>query len=141
MDSATYEKAIGTLLLIAGLAVIAYSINLGVNAFIKGQNPPEIFKQADLSADLPKSTASASEKSLPKNLNEMNPEDLQKLISDNIMTPEAMRSIIPPEMFSYVPRMLNLSVLSIFLWILIVAGAKVSSLGIALIKINTAVKL
>lgn len=143
MESSYYEKILGTILLLAGLAVISYSLYLGMNIFIKGQNPPEIFKPMDISAAPSKVPANNPGNPPPNSLNgaNLNPADLQKLITNNLLSPEMIRSIIPPEMFSYASRILNLSVFTLFLWVLITAGAKISSLGIALIKTNSSVKV
>lgn len=132
-----YEKAAGSVLLIAGLAIIGYSIYSGINVFLKAQNPPEIFKPIDFSKTADSSSAA---KELPKNITEINPADLQKMLSENI-NPEMIKSIIPPEIFSYAPRLMNYSAFSIFLWVLIIAGGKVSALGISLIKTNSIMKL
>lgn len=139
MTSAFYEKFIGTILLLAGLLIIGQGIKLGADIFLSGKNPPEIFKPIELAPA--KNPQDALSKSLPANLNAVNPDDLQKMIMDNVLGSGALNSIIPPEMFNYLPKMLNLSALGIFLWILIIAGAKISSLGIALIKTSTSVKL
>lgn len=142
----TYEKSVGSILLIAGLAIIGYSIYSGINVFLKAQNPPEIFKQIDFnkSADFASAAAKNSPedmaKLLPKNITEINPADLQKMLSGNI-NPEMIKSIIPQEIFGYAPRLMNYSVFSIFLWVLIIAGGKVSALGISLIKTNSIIKL
>lgn len=134
-----YEKTVGSVLLVAGLAIIGYSINSGINVFLKAQNPPEIFKPIESVKPID-STKQDPAKELPKNINEINPADLQKMLSGNI-NPEMIKSIIPPEIFSYAPRLMNYSMFSIFLWFLIVAGGKISGLGISLIKINSAIKL
>jgi len=140
MEHSSYEKIMGIILLIAGLAVIDYSIQLGINVFINAQNPPDIFKQADISSAPPKNSSANSIQSSLQNPGSMNPADLQKTITDNLLSPEMIKSIIPQEMFSYIPRILNLSVFTLFLWVLITAGAKISSLGIALIKTNSNIK-
>lgn len=141
MESSSYEKIIGTILLIAGLAVIGYSVQLGINVFVSAKNPPDLFRQADISSAPLKNPLENPAKPAPKNLNDINPADIQKIITDNLLSPEVIKSIIPQEMFSYVPRILNLSVFTLFLWVLITAGAKISSLGIALIKTNSNVKV
>lgn len=145
-----YEKAIGSVLLVAGLAIIGYSLYTGMNIFVKGQNPPEIFKtvEVDRTADdsvnpaddqAKKAVENTAPSQLPKNLNEMNPDDLTKMVT-NSLSPEIVKSMIPPEMFNYIPRLLNLSVFSIFLWVLILAGTKIASLGVALVKTNADLK-
>jgi hypothetical protein len=141
MEKTSYEKITGTILLIAGLTVIGYSIQLGINVFIKAQNPPEVFRQTDVSPAPLKNIAENPAKSAPKNLNDINPADMQKMIADNLLSPETIKSIIPQEIFSYIPRVLNLTVFTLFLWVLITAGAKISSLGIALIKTNSNIKV
>lgn len=135
-----YEKIVGSALLIVGLAIIGYSLISGINVFIKAQNPPEIFKPIDSAKSADSNPAQNQAKELPKNINEINPADLQKMVSGSI-SPEMLKSIIPPEIFSYAPRLMNYSVFSIFLWVLIIAGGKVSALGISLIKTNSVIKL
>lgn len=141
MESSSYEKITGTILLIVGLAVIGYSIQLGINVFINAKNPPEVFRQVDTSSIPLKNSSENSAKLAPKNLSDINPADMQKIITDNLLSPEMIKSIIPQEMFSYIPRVLNLSVFTLFLWVLITAGAKISSLGIALIKTSSNIKV
>lgn len=141
MNNTIVEKILGFVLLAAGLSIIGASLYLGYNTFIKAQDPPEIFKPSVVSVADPAVTPTATPSApLPKNLNEINPADLQKMAGNNLITPEMLKSIIPPEMFSYTYRMLNLTVFSIFLWVLITAGAKVASLGVALIKSNSDIK-
>ncbi len=139
MTSAFYEKLIGTILLLAGLAIIGLSIKFGSDIFLNGKNPPEIFPP--VADPLKAGNPAVNHSSLPQNLANLNPDDLQKTIMDNVLGSGALSSVIPPEMFNYVPKMLNLSALGIFLWILIIAGAKVSSLGIVLIKSNASPKI
>ncbi len=141
-----YEKALGSVLLVAGLVIIGYSINSGISVFVKAQDPPQIFKPiefakpADATNSAAKKFADDPAKELPKNINEINPAELQKTLSGAI-SPEMIKSIIPPEVFDYAPRLMNYSVFSLFLWVLIVAGGKVSALGISLIKTNSVIKL
>lgn len=141
MESGSYEKILGSILLFLGLAIIGYALFLGVRVFVNGQEPPEIFKPIAVISTASKESPSIPPKNLPVNINEINQDDLQKMIGGNLLTPEMIRSIIPPEMFGYATRLMNFSVFSLFLWVLITAGAKVSSLGIALIKTNSAVKV
>ncbi len=153
-----YEKTLGSVLLFAGLAIIGYSLYSGANIFLKAQNPPEIFKPIEIDRPVDakndaKETATNPVKELPKNINEINPADLQKMLSGNVnpadlqktlsgnISPEMIKSIIPPEIFNYAPRLMNYSVYSLFLWVLIIAGGKVSALGISLIRTNAVMKL
>lgn len=141
MHMEIYEKTVGSILLVAGLAIIGYSLYSGVNVFVKSQEPPEIFKPIEAAKPAESSSASVDPaKELPKNINEINPADLQKMISGNV-SPEIIKSIIPPEIFGYAPRFMNYSVFSIFLWILMMAGGKISALGVSLIKTNSIIKL
>lgn len=141
MESGSYEKILGSILLFLGLAIIGYALFLGVRVFVNGQEPPEIFKPIAVVTNPVETPAANSSAPTPKNLNEIDPADLQKMIGSNLLTPEMIKSIIPPETFGYATRLMNFSVFSLFLWVLITAGAKVSSLGIALIKTNSAVKV
>ncbi len=140
MTNAATEKILGSILLLIGLSIIGYSLYLGINVFINAQDPPEIFKPVAVetsSAEPPSKNINAP---MPKNLSEINPNELQKMVSDNLISPEMIKAIIPPEMFNYAPRMMNLTVFSMFLWLLITAGAKIASLGAALIKSNSDIK-
>lgn len=141
----TIEKILGSLLLITGLGIIGASLYLGINVFIKAQNPPEIFKPAYIAPDETetpaKTPAGTPAPALPQDLSKLTPADLQKLAGGgNAITPELIKAIIPPEMFNYTSKFMNLSVFSIFLWVLITAGAKIASLGVALVKSNSDVK-
>lgn len=142
MENATTEKTLGLILLFAGLVIIGYSLYLGVNVFINAQNPPEIIKSANI-ADAPAQQAqpAITPAPLPKNISEISPNNLQQMTGGDLITPEMIKSIIPPEMFTNASKLMNLSIFSIFLWVLITAGAKISGLGIVLIKTNSSVKL
>lgn len=140
MFNAAIEKTLGIILLIAGLVLIGASLYLGINTFVKTQDPPEIFKPVTVETAPAATPAGSPNAAIPKNANEINPNDLQKLINNNAVSPEMIKAIIPPELFNYIPKMLNLSVFSLFLWILITAGARIGSLGIALIKSNSDIK-
>ena len=140
MNNTTVEKILGSALLLIGLAIIGYSLYLGVNVFVKAQDPPEIFKPPVAATNLAPTEPAKTSIPIPKNINEINPADLQKMISSNSVSPELIKSIIPPEMFNYTSRLMNLSVYGIFLWILITAGSKIASLGVALVKSNADVK-
>lgn len=141
MNNTFLEKILGTILLIVGLSTIGGSLYLGINVFVKAETPPEIFKPVNIEKIPITATEKNPSTSIPKNLNEINQNDIQKMLNGNAISPEMIKSIIPPEMFNYVPRMLNLSVFSLFLWVVIGAGAKVASLGTALIKSNSDIKL
>jgi len=143
MSNTIIEKILGSILLLIGLSIIGASLYLGINIYIKAQNPPEIFKPpvaADTTSAETPSKNSSTPTPLPKNLSEINPNDIQKMVSGILISPELIKSIIPPEMFNYTSRLMNLTVFSIFLWVLITAGAKVASLGVALIKSNSDIK-
>ncbi len=133
-----YEKVVGSVLLVAGLAIIGYGMYSGINIFLKGQNPPELFKSIE-SAKPAEPVKEDPVKTLPKDLSTLNPDDLQKMVSGSINA-DTIKSLIPQEIFGYAPRLMNYSVFSIFLWVLIIAGGKISALGISLIKTNAIIK-
>lgn len=141
MENTAKEKILGLVLLIAGLSIIGYSLQSGINVFIKTQDPPEIIKNAGVKNESIQTSPKSSIAPLPKNLSEINPQDLQKLDIGSLINPEMMKSIIPPELFGNASRLMNLSIFSIFLWVLIIAGTKVASLGISLIKTNSNIKI
>lgn len=141
MNNTIVEKLLGFILLVVGLAIIGTSLYFGVNVFVKAQDPPEIFKPPVITTNPATAPAANNTQTAPKNLNEINPADIQKMISGNSITPEMLKSIIPPEMFTYTSRLMNLTVYSLFLWVLITAGSKIASLGVALVKSNADVKI
>lgn len=138
LNNTTLEKILGSVLLIAGLSLIGAGLYLGVNIFFKAQPPPEIFKP--IVTETAKTSAECPQPA-PVDINALRPEDIQKLIGGgSMLSPELIKSIIPPEMFNYTSRLMNLTVFSLFLWLLITAGAKIASLGVALVKSNSDIK-
>lgn len=141
MENTAMEKTLGTFLLFLGLSIIGYSLYLGINVFVNAQAPPEVFKPVAIATNPAAPPAKTPDVPIPQNLNGINPAEIQKMISNNLISPEMIKSIIPPEMFGYTTRLMNLSIFSIFLWVLITAGAKIASLGISLIKTNSNIKV
>jgi len=112
-------KLTGYILLIAGLAIICFSIYLTINVFTGKTNPPEIFKiekKVDVSVQG----------------TDIKPVDIQTLRKElQKMLESGAKEIIPMEP---IMKLLNLITFSVFTSVLIFAGAQVSGLGIKLIK-------
>jgi len=112
-------KLTGYILLIAGLAIICFSIYLTINVFTGKTNPPEIFKVEK------KVDVNVQENSIKANDLQEIQKELQKMLESGA------KEIIPMEP---IMKLLNLITFSVFTSVLIFAGAQVSGLGIKLIK-------
>lgn len=108
----TIKKIIGWVLLAAGLAVIAWSIQSSFSIFTAKTAAPEIFKiQASSTGQISTSA------------------DLQEQLGK--MVGEQLKGLLPQ---NTLPGILNLISWSIFVTFLVFAGAKISGLGIKLLK-------
>ena len=107
-----FRQLMGWLLLFAGIAAIVYGIYASYNIFMGNSQAPQIFTvQQENVVQSPSSSGLQGQ--------------LEQMIQDQL------KGIIPA---SSIFGMLNLAAWSIFAGILIFGGAKISSLGIKLIK-------
>lgn len=113
MDNKT-KKIIGWVLLVAGLIVIFSDLYSSANIFTAKTSPPSVFKEIALNGSAVNSSSSV-----------LSQEDLQKIMSEQIS------KIIPQ---SYIYKLMNLISWSIFAWILVLVGGKVSSIGISMLR-------
>ena len=114
------QKIIGLILLILGIAIIAYILWYSFNIFTAKISPPEIFKTATESNN----NAPAS----PLNLQGLGV-DLEKLAGEQLQ--KQIESVVP---MNAVPRLFNLISWSILAGIFILGGSQISGIGINLIK-------
>lgn len=144
------NKIAGWALLFLGIAVIFWGIYSSYGIFTAKQNVPEVFSsQAIKNADntvvgtgdktVGGKTENITNPDIEK-LKNMDPKALQNLQAEqqaqmqNALTEtisKQMENIIPQ---GYISKIMNLSSWSIFVFILIYAGGKISSLGIKLLK-------
>lgn len=110
-------KISGWIILILGLAIIAYTIFSSYNIFTAKSQPPSIFKIGEKKEE----TSSQKAKS-PQ-------EEAQKLMEENLK--KQLETMLPVDTL---PKLLNLISWSIFAGILIFGGAQISGLGIKLLK-------
>lgn len=114
-----FQKISGGILLIIGIIIICWSLYSSYNIFI-GKNPaPEIFKIGE------KKLLTSDDNKIKLN----SPAEIQKQMEKIIG--EQIKEIIPAKTIT---TFLNLISWSIFASILILAGSKISSIGIQLIK-------
>jgi len=113
MDIKT-KKIIGWVLLAAGLIIIFSDLYSSANIFTARTAPPSVFGEIIQSQNNSNSQQTA-----------LSQEDLQKIMSDQIS------KIIPQ---NYIFKLMNLVSWSIFAWILVLIGGKVSLIGINLLK-------
>ena len=139
MDT-TLNKMIGYLLLTIGLIVIFWSIYASYNIFTAKKEAPKVFSYnsegvIDLDSKDENVEAINIDKSKltdPNYLKSLEAEQkaqAESMIKDQISG--QLKEIIPEE---FILKLLNLSSWSLFVFILIFAGSKISGLGIKLIK-------
>lgn len=142
----TQNKIAGWALLFAGLAVIFWSMYSSYAIFSGKTKAPEIFAaplvvsenlQDPQNAEIGNSKA---DKIDPAKLKNLNPADLQNIqnaqqaeiqaeLQENISA--QFEKIVPADLIS---KIMNLSSWSMFVFIMIYAGSKISGLGIRLLK-------
>jgi len=109
------NKIIGIILLILGLLMIFWSVYVSYNIFQGNRQVPKILMpEIDSEIDIAKDST---------------PTQIDEQIKQTIQ--EQMANVLPQ---ANIYKLLNLIVWSIFAWIMIIAGAKVSSLGIGMLK-------
>ncbi len=112
------QNLVGWILLIAGLAIIFWSIYSSFNIFTAKATAPEIFKvEKEIQASGGTEKTPATQAELQK--------EMEKMIS------EQLKGLLPVDAL---PKLLNLISWSVFAGILILAGAQTSGLGIKMIK-------
>jgi len=107
-------KLIGWVVFLAGVSIIGFTLYSSYNIFTGKQPAPEFFKPTETQVSQTQATG------LPSDLNEV-----QQMVS------EQLKGILP---LDSITQFLNLGVWGILAGILIFGGAKVSELGIRLIK-------
>ena len=117
------ERIIGFTLLGIGVALILYSLYGSFGIFTGAQNPPEVVlvpMQETEGAMMQKKASVPS-----------SPEDMQKQVEGVIG--EQLQKILPMDV---IPKTLNLSVWSIFVGIVILAGTQIAGIGVKLLAIK-----
>ena len=109
------NKIIGIVLLILGLLMILWSVYVSYNMFQGNRPVPEIFTPEI------ESGIEIAKDSTPGQIDEQ----IKQTIQDQ------MANILPQ---ANIYKLLNLIAWSIFAWIMIIAGTKISSLGIGMLK-------
>ncbi|MBI2450227.1 MAG: hypothetical protein HYV47_01675 [Candidatus Nealsonbacteria bacterium] len=105
------KKLIGLILLLAGLAIILYSLYSSYNIFTAKTSAPDIFKFEQVKAT--------------PNAQQGVEAQLQNLLQDQL------KGLLPTDS---IPGLLNLMSWSIFAGILIFGGGQIAGLGIKLLK-------
>jgi len=115
-SSLTFQKILGLIILILGLAMIFYAVYASYNIFTGKSQPPDIFKTVQKAVSQSQNTLSSQEQA-------------QKLIQESIQ--QQIGTMLPADTL---PKISNLLSWSLFAWILIFAGVQVSGIGIRLLK-------
>ncbi|MCK4891929.1 MAG: hypothetical protein KAS78_04630 [Candidatus Pacebacteria bacterium] len=139
----TKNKIIGYLLLIVGIAVIFWGIYASYNIFMAKKESPKVFSYNSegvvhldnkneniddtITTNIDKSKL--IDQNYLKSLEEEQKAQLEETLKNQIG--EQIKKIIPEE---FILKLLNLSSWSLFVFILIFAGGKISGLGIKLMK-------
>jgi hypothetical protein len=108
------KKIIGWVLLVSGLIIIFSDLYSSVNIFTARTSPPSVFKEIALNGSAVNPSSSV-----------LSQEDLQKMMA------EQLSKMIPQ---NYIFKLMNLTSWSIFAWILVLIGGKVSSIGVSLLR-------
>jgi hypothetical protein len=116
------QKIFGYILLFLGVVIILYGLYASFNIFTGATPAPEIFST-------PQETTSLNQEKITK-LQTQDPQaQMEQMLGEQIG--EQLKAILPPD---FLPCLLNLSVWSIFVGILIFGGAQISGIGIKLLK-------
>jgi len=117
-----FLKFLGFFLILAGVCFIFFSLYLSFKVFFGKENPPLIFKET------------IREKKEEKTISQKNldPEKILQIQSQAALK-EALSEILPEEK---VNKFLNLSVFSLFIFILIFASSQMVAMGLKLINLN-----
>ncbi len=148
--SLTADKIAGWALLFLGIVVIFWGIYSSYRIFTAKENVPEVFSSPamkntdDAGAISDSKTASGKTEDVAnldiEKIKNMDPKELQNLQAEqqsqmqNALAEtmaKQMENIIPQ---GYISKIMNLSSWSIFVFILIFAGGRISSIGIKLLK-------
>ncbi|OHA70048.1 MAG: hypothetical protein A3H01_02400 [Candidatus Wildermuthbacteria bacterium RIFCSPLOWO2_12_FULL_40_9] len=115
----SYQKILGSVIIILGLAVIFYTLFLSYNIFTAKAAAPEVFKISGQSNDI--TTANTQKQGLPS--------DIQKLIEEQLQG--QLASFMPA---NAMPRLLNLISWSVLAGIFIFGGSQIAGIGVNLIR-------
>ena len=139
----TPSKIAGWILLVVGLSMIFWGVYSSYEIFTGKKQAPEIFSY-ESSKNLAESSDVENNKADDKkaagivmekyqDIDQLNIQDLRREQADQIkeMIGEQLKNILPADSMS---KIMNLTSWSIFAFILILAGSKIASLGIKLIK-------
>ena len=141
--NATSNKIIGYLLLTVGLVVIFWSIYASYNIFTAKKEAPKIFsynsegvidldskdENVENTGAINIDKSKLTDPNYLKSLEAEQKAQAESMIKDQISG--QLKEIIPEE---FILKLLNLSSWSLFVFILIFAGGKISGLGIKLMK-------
>ena len=117
------EKIIGWLIFFLGLGLILYSLYYSFKVFTGTQNPPDFF--ASFEKPISETSSSTTTQKINKNPEQMINENIQNTIKNELSR------LLPQDAIN---KILNLSVFSIFILIIMTGGSKIASLGISFLK-------
>ena len=106
------ERGSGFVLLILGIGLIAYSLYSSFQIFSGTTQPPEIF--------------SPIEKPFQQEISQAGPQEQAKQLFA-----EQLENILPADT---IPKVLNLSIWSLFAGLLLFGGAQIAGIGVKLLK-------
>lgn len=113
-----FKKIVGWILLIVGLLIIGWGVWSSFNVFTAKKPAPEIF-------EIQISEETSTQKQAGGTVEEKMEQQMQQVIQ------EQLGKILPGDS---IPKFLNLISWSIFMGILIIAGGKLSAIGVRLLK-------
>lgn len=121
------NKIIGWALIAGGILMILWMILTSYNIFIGTKEAPKIFR-IEGQSQAQECLTTADKLTNNKQVQEME-EQVKKIIEGQIK--EQIKEFFPPE---FIAKILNLGAWSLFAWLVFLAGGRISSIGIKLIR-------
>lgn len=122
------NKIVGWILIASGILMILWVALFSYNIFTGTREAPKIFKIESQAQECP---VVAEKSANGKQLQEIE-EQVKKIIEGQLK--EQIKEFFPPE---FIAKILNLGAWALFAWIVFLAGGRISSIGIKLIKNKT----
>lgn len=113
------EKFFGWILLATGLVIIGWSLFSAFNVFSGNGQAPQIFAEQKIAENAQNAKAGAKAEA----------NDMQSVVEG--MIGEQLQNMVPSDTL---PRLLNLTVYSMLVFLLFSGGGKISEIGIKLMK-------
>ena len=116
------KQIVGWILLGLGVSIIIWGLMSSYQYFTGKKAAPEIFKSQQIETQKEAAEGGGKKQLSPQ---EQAQQEMQKAITEQI------GQMLPAD---FLPKVLNLGIWLMFVWVLIMAGGKISGIGIQLLK-------